>query len=232
VRRSLALVTLALMAVASRPASASNLDARFGAFFPRAESSLFRDDASLYTVDPKSDFDSFYGGAEFSFKVARNVELGFHVDGFGKGVNTHYRDYTRPNGGEIFQTLHLEEIPIGFSIRIVPTSRHAKVAPFLAVGADLIYWKYREYGDFIDFSDPTLPVSSDSFVSDGVKGGLHGSGGVRFFLNHDFAIVAEGRYLWAPLVTMGGDFAPNGPGLENQIDLSGWSATIGLHIRF
>src|SRR5262249_6244949 len=122
VRRSLALVTLALMAVASRPASASNLDVRFAAFFPRAESILYR-------VDAKSDFDRFYGGAEFSFKVARNVELGFHVDGFGKGVNTHYRDYTRPNGGEIFQTLHLEEIPIGFSIRIVPTSRHAKVAP-------------------------------------------------------------------------------------------------------
>jgi len=232
VRRSLALVTLGLIAAVARPASAGNLDARFGVFFPRAESSLFADDALLYRVNPKTDFDSFYGGAEYSFKLERNLELGFHIDGFGKNVNTTYRDYTRPNGSGIYQTLHLEEIPMGFSIRLVPTSRLAKIAPFVAVGADLIYWQYREYGDFIDFSDPTLPVRSDSFVSDGVKGGLHGSGGVRFFLNHDIAIVVEGRYLWAPLVTMGGDFSPNGPGLENKIDLSGWSATFGFHIRF
>jgi len=232
VRRSLALVTVALMAFASRPAQAANVDVRFGGFFPTAGGSLFADDASLYTVDPKSDFDSFYGGGEVSFKLARNLELGFHIDGFGKGVDTHYNNYTRPNGGEIFQHLHLEEIPIGFSFRIVPTSRRAKVAPFIAVGADFIYWHYHEFGDFIDFSDPTLPVSSDSFFSDGWNGGLHGSAGVRMYLNHDFAIVAEGRYLWAPLVTMGGDFSPNGPGLENKIDLSGWSATIGLHIRF
>jgi hypothetical protein len=31
---------------------------------------------------------------------------------------------------------------------------------------------------------------------------------------------------------MGDDFAPNGPGLENEIDLSGWSATVGVHVRF
>ena len=31
---------------------------------------------------------------------------------------------------------------------------------------------------------------------------------------------------------MGDDFAPNESGLMNTIDLSGASATIGLHVRF
>jgi hypothetical protein len=31
---------------------------------------------------------------------------------------------------------------------------------------------------------------------------------------------------------MGEDFSPNAPGLENEIDLSGFSVTVGLRIRF
>ena len=56
--------------------------------------------------------------------------------------------------------------------------------------------------------------------------------GFRVALSPDFFLTAEGRYLWAPLETMGEDFSPNAPGLENEIDLSGFSVTVGLRIRF
>jgi len=85
-RRSLALVTLFLLAAAARPAAAANLDLRIGGFFPRASGTLFEDDASLYFVDPKKDFDGLYGGLEFNMKVAENLELGFSVDGYGDGL--------------------------------------------------------------------------------------------------------------------------------------------------
>src|SRR5262249_13659419 len=123
-RRSLAFGSVLLMAaVFARPASAGSLDLRFGGFFPHAESSLFLDDASLYTVDPKKDFDGFYGGIEYSMKIQDNLEWGIHVDGYGKHVDTFYRDYTRDNGNEIFQTLELDIIPVGMSLRFGPTSR-------------------------------------------------------------------------------------------------------------
>ncbi len=231
-RRSLAFVTVLLMAAAARSVSAGSLDLRVGAFFPRAEGTLFHDDRSLYTVDPSSDFDGWYGGIEYSMKVANNVELGFSVDGYGKSVDTSYRDYVRHNGDEIFQTLELDIIPVGVSLRFVPTSRKAKLAPYLAVGADAVFWQYKEFGDFVDFEDPELPVIADSFQADGVQPGLHGAVGLRVALSPDFFLTAEGRYLWAPLETMGDDFSPNAPGLENQIDLSGFSVTVGLHIRF
>jgi Outer membrane protein beta-barrel domain len=232
-RRSLAFATVLLMAGAfARPASAGSLDLRVGGFFPRAESNLFVDDASLYTVNPKKDFDGWYGGIEYSMKIQDNLEWGIHVDGYGKHVDTFYRDYERDNGENIFQTLELDIIPVGMSLRFGPTSRRVKFAPYIAVGADAVFWQYKEYGDFVDFGDPTLPIVPDSFEASGVQPGFHGAVGFRVALSPDFFLTAEGRYLWAPLETMGEDFSPNGPGLENEIDLSGFSVTVGLRIRF
>ncbi len=231
-RRSLAFVSVLLVAVAARPASAGNLDLRVGAFFPRAESSLFLDDASLYTVDPRSDFDGWYGGIEYSMKIKDNLEFGFHVDGYGNGADTEYRDYERESGAPIFQRLELSIVPVGVSLRFGPTSRRTKFAPYVTVGADAVFWQYKEFGEFVDFDDPNLEIITDSFESDGVQPGLHGAVGFRVALTPDFFLTAEGRYLWAPLDTMGDDFSPNGPGLENEIDLSGFSVTVGLRIRF
>jgi hypothetical protein len=116
-------------------------------------------------------------------------------------------------------------------VRLIPTSKRTKLAPFVGAGVDAIFYQYEEYGDFIDFFDPTLPIIADAFVADGTAFGFHVLGGFRYYLNRDFAIVAEGRYQWAT-DEMGDDFAPNAAGLVNTIDLSGATATLGVHIRF
>src|SRR5262245_20802114 len=84
-RRSLAFGTFLLLTAAAgaRPASAGSIDLRVGGFFPRAESNLFLDDASLYTINPKKDFDGWYGGIEYSMKINDKLEWGIHVDGYG-----------------------------------------------------------------------------------------------------------------------------------------------------
>lgn len=230
-RRAIPVFTLVAGLAAMAPAAeAAGLDLRVGAFLPAANSNLFDDDQSLYFVR-RSDFNGFTGGGEYNTVIARNVELAFHVDGYGRSIDTSYRDYTRPDGSEIYQTLHLEIVPFGVSIRLVPTSKRTQLAPYLAAGPDLFYWKYEEYGDFIDFVDPTLPIYSDHFVSDGVTFGGHVAAGLRYYVNRDFAVVVEGRYQFAK-ADMGGDFSPTEPGLVNRIDLSGTSVTVGLHVRF
>ena len=228
-RAILSLTLMAGLTAAASPAHASGLDLRVGALFPSADSNLFLDDEELYFVT-KGDWTGFTGGAEFNFVITRNVELGVHVDGYGRTVDTSYRDYVWPDGGEIQQSLKLQIVPFGFSVRFVPTGRRAKVAPYIAAGPDLFYWKYEEFGDFVDFFDPTLPVYADHFVADGVAFGGHVAGGLRFYLNRDFALVLEGRYQIAK-ADMGDDFtAPVGD--VNRIDLSGPSVTFGLHVRF
>jgi len=235
-----AATTLALGLLAMTPAAswASGLELRLGAFFPRADSNLFRDDTELYTEDlseclpticpgvEKHDWIGFYGGGEFSFNLAEHVEMGLSVDGYGRTLDTSYRDAVRDDGSEIRQSLHLEIVPIGVSLRFLPLDRRAPVSPYLTVGADLVYYKYEEYGEFIDFFDDSRPVGLDSFRSDDVAFGGHVALGVRVPLGHDFALTAEGRYLFAEKKQMDDDF------YLNKIDLNGASATIGVRLRF
>ncbi len=225
--RSLVAASLTLGLLAGVPASglAGGIELRAGGFLPRAQSNLFSDVSELYNVD-KKDWAGGTGGVEFSMKLVPNLELGFHVDGYNRTLeDTHYRLYTRENDREIFQTLELSIVPVGVSLRLVPTSRHAPIAPYAAVGVDLLYYRYEEYGDFIDFRSPGLDVGSDAFISEGVAPGFHVAGGLRVPIGHDFAITGEVRYQWAK-TDMQDDFR------ENRIDLSGAAATVGVLFRF
>jgi hypothetical protein len=217
------LMTLAVTAVTAAPTLASGLDLRAGAFFPRADSNLFRDDSILYFVE-KSDWIGFYGGAEFSWNFGEKVELGLHLDGYGRTIHTEYRDFEHESGRAITQSLQFTEVPLGFTVRFVPGGRHA-LTPYFGGGADVVFYQYEEFGDFIDFEDPNLPVIPDHFFSDGSAFGLHAVAGVRIPINYDISITAEGKYIWAK-ANMGEDFR------GNEIDLGGPTATIGVHIGF
>jgi hypothetical protein len=243
-RRAIAVLSLGLLAALPATAGASSLELRIGGFFPRTDSNLFRDDAQLYMlpgrprpVGPdapclkRSDWQGVYGGAEFSFTPSDHVELGMHLDGYGRRLDTNYRDYTRPSGGEILQSLKLTLVPLGATLRLFPTDRDATVSPYVGVGPDIVFYKYEEFGDFIDFSDPESSISADDFVSQGARPGFHVTGGLRVRVGHDFSILGEGRYQWAK-GTLGDDFRAQ-PGQDAlRLDMSGFSAVVGLSIRF
>jgi len=236
VRRATLSITFLVLIVAASRAGAGGFDARIGAFFPRGNETLFLDDRSLYFVE-KSDFYGVYGGAEYNQVLMNNVELGIHLDGYSRTTDTSYRDYVRPDGSEIRQSLHFSQVPLGVTIRFLPTGKSAKIVPYVGGGVDAVFWNYEEYGDFVDFMSPDCgtdlgcPIYADHFKSNGTAFGFHALGGLRVYINRDFAIVAEGRYQWAE-DDMGEDFAPNEPGLINRIDLSGATFTVGVHLRF
>jgi hypothetical protein len=226
-----------LAAPAASWAGGSGFTGRIGAFMPLGHSNLFDDANDLYTLDigasdparlKMGDWAGGYGGGEFSFRVARNVELGFHVDGYDRVLDTSYRNHVRKeDGSDIEQTLNLTLVPIGMSIRFVPTSARARIAPYVAFGPDVIYYRYTEEGDFIDFfATPTPQDFPDRFYSDGWTVGAHVAGGVRVAVSDYVWLVGEGRYQWAHLTKMGGDFS------DYQIDGSGVAVTVGVYFRY
>jgi outer membrane protein W len=252
VRRAAASITLLLALVSAAPAAqAGGLDLRIGAFLPRqhdcgipsnvpAEYTLFQDVCELYSKAGDGSFfnagnppfgGSVYGGVEYNHVIFKNVEAAVHFDGYSETTDTFYRDYERPGGGDIFQTLRLQVLPLGVSLRFLPTGKRHKFVPFVGGGIDAVFYKYEEFGDFIDFFDPDLAITPDHFISESTAFGVHALGGIRYYVNHDIAIVGEAKYLWAH-DDMGDDFLPNSPGLVNRIDLSGWVFTGGVHLRF
>ena len=240
-RRAMAGLGLILLVAGTGRAEAGGLDLRIGGFFPRtrdcgipsaqsAEYTLFQDVCELFFVG-EGDFDGVYGGIEYNQVLTDYVEVGIHYDYYSNTLDTSYRDYTRPDDSEIRQSLRLRVAPLGVTVRFLPTSKGHKIVPYVGGGVDALFYKYEEYGDFIDFFDPELAILPDHFVSEATAFGYHALGGLRVYLNRDFAVVGEGRYQWGS-DDMGDDFAPNEPGLVNKIDLSGWTFTVGVHVRF
>jgi hypothetical protein len=228
-KRAILLLACGALVAVPNLASAAGFDVRVGGFFPRAESNLFDDDAVLYVIGGDtintSDWRGWTGGAELSVKLVRNVEIGFHVDAFSRTLHTSYRDYVHDSGREIQQSLRLRIMPVGVSLRLIPTGRGARLAPYLAVGVDLFVWEYEEWGEFIDFDSFDFEIYDDAFLSEGVTPGFHVAGGIRFPVNDDFSLVGEVRYQVAK-VDMGDDFR------GSELDLGGASATLGVHLRF
>ena len=229
--RGLAAVVAATLILAAAPAArAGSLELRLGAFFPRADSNLFSDDAQLYTVD-EDDWTGFTGGVEWSFDVAPKVEVGLHLDAYYRNVDTVYRGFVNDaTGNDIFQTLSLNIVPLGTSVRLVPLGRRAAVSPYLAAGVDVFFYQYEEYGDFIDFFDDDRPIIPDAFVSNGVTFGFHVAGGIRVPIGRDFSLTAEVKYQNAR-TDMDDDFH-GFQGDQLRVDLSGTSVTVGGRIRF
>jgi hypothetical protein len=221
---------MSLLVVGAFPlaSEASSLDVRLGAFFPRAESNLFRDDAELYLhhgqLITKGDWTGFAGGAQFNFEVAPYAELGFSIDGYSRTLDTSYRDFVSESDREIYQTLHLATVPVAVQLRLGPTQR-GRISPYVAIGGDMIFYQYEEYGDFIDFDVPSQPIIPDSFISEGVGWGFHAAAGLRMPLSHDFSLNGEFKYTWAK-DDMPDDFQ------GNEIDLGGITATLGVNVRF
>lgn len=230
-RRRGVLAVLGFAVLASGSAHASGFDLRLGGFVPNASSNLFRDDSELYTVR-KSDWRGFTGGAEYSLQVADNVELGFSLDGYSRTIDTAYRDFVNNDRGgrDIQQTLRLSAVPLGVNLRFVSPTRRS-ITPYATIGADLFFYEYKEFGDFIDFGDPTLPIIADSFIANGVLPGAHAAAGVRIPINYDFALTLEGKYQWAK-GDLGDDFRARPNEAPLKLDLKGWSATAGVNIRF
>ena len=223
-RARAAILGIAFSLLAPAGASASGLELRLGGFEPRGRSDLFSDVDELFGAQ-RRDFRGFTGGIEYTMDVGDHFELGVHLDGYGRTVFTSYRDFEREDGSPIFQDLRLNIVPLGASVRFLPLGRRARVSPYLAAGGGVFFYRYEEQGEFIDFFTEDLEIVDDAFVAEGATPGFHVAGGLRIGVNHDFSLTGEVRYQQAR-TRMNDDFS------ENRLDLSGTSATLGVHIRF
>jgi len=224
-RAGAALLLGAVLVLGSPAAgSASGLELRLGAFGPRGESDLFTDVNELFGAEP-NDFIGFTGGLEYSIGLGSRVELGFHMDAYGRKRSTEYVDYEHSDGFPIQQQLTLAIVPIGTTVRFLPAGRRARVSPYLSVGGGVYIYSYEETGEFVDFFTDDLDIAYDSFISNGAALGFHVAGGLRVALNHDFSLTGEVRWQRAE-ADMGDDFE------QNRIDLGGTSVTLGFHVRF
>src|SRR5262249_34391144 len=100
----------------------------------------------------------------------------------------------------------------------------SRFAPYIGAGGGAMWYQFKQDGDFVDFK--THDVFTNTFESAAWAPVVHGFGGMDFSLTPHLALMGEGKYAWAKA-----DLSNAFAGYQ-KIDLSGFSATFGILVRF
>jgi len=221
---SLALTIIAVTA----PAAADpylpgrSLQFRAGTYVPAGGGDLWTDNESVFTLEA-ADLQDFAAGATYVHPLNNHVEVGFNIDRYEGSSRSEYRDVFE-SGFPIAHDTYLGSTPMVLDLRWYPAGRFRtgpgsrpalRPAFYLGAGGGANFWSYEEVGDFVDFSDPGLPIVGGRFEDSGVAFQAQLSAGLELPLSRHFNLVLEGRYSWSD-AELGGPFDGFG-----TIDLGG-----------
>ena len=237
-----ALATLALTAPAAAQSAGdgflfrsplASVNVRGGFAHASAGSEIFSFSAEQFTLG-RGDFSSPSAEAELQLKLLPRVEVVLGTAYMGTEIRSEYRDWEDNDDRPIEQTTTFVRVPATASLKAYLVSPGesigqfawipARVAPYVGAGAGGMWYRFRQSGDFINMS--SLVVSADELTSDGWTRTAHAFAGLDYSLTPRLALTGEARYTWGEteldqLVYEGFD----------PIDLSGVSASVGIHLR-
>lgn len=204
-----------------------------GLYVPRGASDVFAFNEDLLTLDAGS-YRSGLFGMDVGISLNSRIDLVFGFEYSSSSPVSEFRDFVDEFDAPIVQQTRLRQAPLTASVRLNLIERGRTVGsyawipsaavPYVGGGAAIMWWRYEQFGDFVDFNDFT--IFTDHFLTQGWEPSLHVFGGVDVSISPRFAINLEGRYSWAE-----GQMAPAFVGFE-PIDLAGFRATVGASFRF
>jgi hypothetical protein len=180
-------------------------------------------DHDFLTFDTK-DFNGATIGGEWLVPLGSFVEAGAGVAFSRRTVPSVYTLYVNDNGSEIEQNLRLRLVPIDLTLRVLPLGQRSPFQPYVGAGVSVINWRYSEFGDFIDFTQPGRPVGPGQFPANGTQTGGVFLGGVRW-ADGGVSVGGELRYRQAT-ADIGENFA------GTKLDLGGWTYQATFGYRF
>jgi hypothetical protein len=237
-----------LVALAASPLTARAQDAGNGFLFgapmgsftlrggwalARAHSDLFAFTTEQLTLD-RGDFSSPDIEGDLAFRVAARTDVVVSTGLSGMNRRSEFRHFIDNNDLPIEQTTTFVRVPITLGVKqyLTSTGRSigrfawipSRAAPYVGGGGGVMYYKFRQDGDFIDLQ--TMNVFPSIYASDGWTRTAYATAGLDYSLGPRFALTTEARYLWSN-AELSRDFS----GFEH-LDLSGLSTTVGLAVRF
>ena len=209
------------------------LGLRGSLFLPREGSDLFEFVQDQLTID-RGDFRAFAFTADVAVPVSSRLDVVGGVDLSRRVIASEYRDFVDNQLLPIEQESQLRQNGIFASLRLAlaPRGRQvgrfawipARVQPYVGVGGGLVFWEFRQTGDFVDFAD--FGVFADTFRASGTAPAAHVLGGLDIVAYKRLMLSVDGRYQWAR-----GELSEDFVGFE-PLDLSGFRAAVGISIAF
>jgi len=206
---------------------------RGGYAHANASSDLFDFVTSTLTLG-RNDFSSPTGQVDLAFRIAPRVDIDLGAGIARSSSQSEYRKLIDQNNQPIQQTTSFERVPLTADVRLylTPPGRAigrfawvpARFTPYVGVGGGMVGYEFKQSGDFVDPS--TNVVFNSSLSSSGWAPEAQGVVGADLSLTPRFALTGEAKYLWAK-GSLNDSFST-----FDRIDLSGFTATIGLKARF
>ena len=182
----------------------------------------------------RKDFQAPFVGVDLSFPVKSRLDVVVSSSYSGTNEKSEFRHWVDLDDLPIEQTTSLQRVPITAGIRAYLMSRGtsvgkfvwipARFTPYVGAAGGIMWYRFRQLGDFVDFQ--TTDVFADDFQSSGWAPMAAASIGADYSLTPHLALNGEARYNWAK-GKLGTDFSGFG-----RIDLSGYTGTLGLSVRF
>jgi len=204
-----------------------------GVYVPRGDSDIYTFNEEQLTLDGNS-FISGLFGMDVGWSLNDRIDLVFGFEYSSASPLSEFRDWVDEFDLPITQQSRLRTVPLTASVRVNLVERGRSVGnyawipsgavPYVGAGAGIMWWRYEQFGDFVDFTD--LSIFTDYFQTEGWDPELHVFGGVDVSISPRFALNFEARYGWAE-----GDLAPAFVGFQ-PIDLAGFRVTGGASFRF
>lgn len=182
----------------------------------------------------RNDFAGSSISADLGFALSDRLALQLSAGYSTRTAGSEFRDWVDNNDLPIEQSTSLRRFPVMVGLRyyLATPGRTlgqlawvpARVAPYVSAGVGSVWYKFRQSGDFVDYQ--TLDVFPSTLVSTSWAPAGYAAAGVDYSMTARTGIVGEARYDRAH-AKMSSDFT----GFD-RIDLSGFSATVGLMFRF
>jgi hypothetical protein len=197
-----------------------------------ARSDVFAQAIDQLTIN-RSDFSGLTVGAEAAVPISSRFELSVDISYSHAGKGSEFRHFIDNNDQPIEQRTSFDRVPLTGNLRfyLAEPGRSigklawipSKIVPWIGVGGGMMYYRFLQQGDFVDFK--TSNVFSSTFESSDWTGTVQGMGGADISLSPHVALRADARYVWAK-AELSRSFAG-----FNRIDLSGVQGTLGLTYR-
>lgn len=193
-----------------------------GSFRPDCSSDYWNGIRHDFTGSDPSDFENPAYGLDYLLPLNQHISVIFSGSYY-EGTSTNsYRNFLDNSNQRIRHdtTLDIGSATVGLVFNLLPPG--APVQPYVGVGGGAYPWRLEERGDFIDFTDATLPIFRSRLSSSGTAFGYYGLAGLKVPITRHVAIFGEGRWTRVK-ADLKDDFEGFG-----DLDLGGREITAGL----
>ena len=203
-----------------------------------ARSDLFEFVTDTLTLS-KSDFSAVSYSADLSYRLQPRLDLSFSAGYASSKTPSEFRKYVGTDDLPITQTTKFVRAPVMVSLKgyLLPRGTAvgslawipSRFAPYVGVGGGAMMYRFEQDGEFVDSESANLDIFRDRLVSSGWVPAAHGLAGFDVALSPRWGLTTEARYTYAREHT---GYTSDEDFQNYRIDLSGLSATMGLHVRF